>query len=176
MTRMCSYAKISKGGAGSVDELRDTGSIILCAAPLPTNQNFFSFFFFFPRRNEQRANAQESCCASRTCCLLLTVINWNNNNKERKCVYQRWKTRSQLWMLGTSSTDTDYRLNLTLISLHMTWEFSRLQKWVLFGTIIGQFYSAMHTAHRPMDQQWSTDQYTSSSHGCGSTKNNSTSV
>lgn len=121
MTRMCSYAKISKGGAGSVDELRDTGSIILCYPQIKT------FFFFFSRRNEQRAKAQESCCASRTCCLLLTVINWNNNNnKKRKCVYQRWKTRSQIWMLGTSSTDTDYRLNLTLISLHMTWDFSRL--------------------------------------------------
>lgn len=47
MTRMCSYAKISKGGAGSADELRDTGSIILCAAPLPANSNFFLFFFFF---------------------------------------------------------------------------------------------------------------------------------
>lgn len=53
MTRMCSYAKISKGGAGSVDELRDTGSIIQRAAPLPTNPNFFLFFFPGATSSEQ---------------------------------------------------------------------------------------------------------------------------
>lgn len=40
MTRMCSYAKISKGGAGSADELRDSGIIILCITRLSRYQNF----------------------------------------------------------------------------------------------------------------------------------------
>lgn len=34
MTRMCSYAKISKGGAESADELWNTGNLILCIIQL----------------------------------------------------------------------------------------------------------------------------------------------
>lgn len=68
MTRMCSYAKISKGGAGSVDELRDTGSIIQCAAPLPTNQNFFLFFSFDTTSSEQMLRSRVVLLKLVACC------------------------------------------------------------------------------------------------------------
>lgn len=61
MTRMCSYAKISKGGAWSADELRDTGSIILCVAPLPAYQNFFLFFFFPAERAASKCSGVVLC-------------------------------------------------------------------------------------------------------------------
>lgn len=40
MTRMCSYAKISKGGAQSADELRETGIIVPCITKTSDDQNF----------------------------------------------------------------------------------------------------------------------------------------
>lgn len=40
MTRMCSYAKISKGGAESADEMRDAGIIIVCITQHSKYQNF----------------------------------------------------------------------------------------------------------------------------------------
>lgn len=72
MTRMCSYAKISKGGAGSADELRDTGSIIRCMTPLEKNQNFWW--------NKPCPTAWKSCCAAKTCRLFDGEKKWYKSN------------------------------------------------------------------------------------------------
>lgn len=65
MTRMCSHTKISKGGAGSVDELRDSGLIIMFVPQLFKDQNFCE--------NMQCRVHKRSCGASKTCCFLFVI-------------------------------------------------------------------------------------------------------